>query len=86
MWDRGVCPVCHMASETNVRFFFQIKLTRSPRSGCLAPTELHCFDAKCGTVVPSQVSLPLMEVLVLVLVWRHTEVGYVRNRTLEGQR
>ena len=27
-----------------------------------------------------------MEVLVLVLlVWRHTEVGYVRNRTLEGQ-
>ena len=21
-----------------------------------------------------------------VLVWRHTEVGYVRNRTLEGQR
>ena len=44
---------------------------------------------KCGAVVPSQVSLSQMEVLVLVLVllvWRHTEVGYVRNRTLEGQR
>ena len=27
----------------------------------------------------------LVLVLVLVLVWRHTEVGYVRNRTLEGQ-
>ena len=40
----------------------------------------------CETVVPSQVSLSQMEVLVLVLVWRHTEVGYVRNRTLEGQR
>ena len=48
--------------------------------GLLAPTELHCLDAHCGTVVPSQVFLSQME------VWRHTEVGYVRNRTLEGQR
>ena len=69
-----------MASGTNVRVFFQIKLTRSLRSGCLAPTELHCLDAICGTVVPSQVSLSQMD------VWRYNEVGYVRNRTLEGQR
>ena len=48
--------------------------------GLLAPTELRCLDANCGTVVPSQVSFSLVE------VWRHTEVGYVRNRTLEGQR
>ena len=41
---------------------------------------LICLDANCGTVVPSQVSLSQME------VGRHTEVGYVRNRTLEGQR
>ena len=37
-------------------------------------------NVNCGTVVPSQVSLSQME------VWRHTDVGYVRNRTLEGQR
>ena len=34
----------------------------------------------CGTVIPSQVSLSQME------VWKHTEVGYVGNRTLECQR
>ena len=37
------------------------------------------FIYQCGTVVPSQGFLSQME------VWRHTEVGYVRNRTLEGQ-
>ena len=55
-------------------------VTRTLRSGCLAPTELHCLDANCGTVVPWQVSLSQME------VWRYTKVDYVRNRTLEGQR
>ena len=42
--------------------------------------EITADDANCGTVVPSQGFLSLRE------VWRHTEVGYVRNRTLEGQR
>ena len=37
------------------------------------------FFHECGTVVPSQGFLSLRE------VWRHTEVGYVRNCTLEGQ-
>ena len=40
---------------------------------------LPCYTV-CGIVVHLQVSLSHME------VWRHTEVGYVRNRALEGQR
>ena len=38
-------------------------------------------DAKCGTVVPQQVDL-----FNRWEVWRHTEVGCTRNRTLGGQR
>ena len=41
--------------------------------------QISRYSFKCGTVVPSQGFLSLRE------VWRHTEVGYVRNRTLEGQ-
>ena len=38
----------------------------------------YCYSrAKCGTVVPQQVDL-----FVRWEVWRHTEVGYTRNRTL----
>ena len=76
---RGVCPVCHMASGTNVRGFFNEAYPLFS-VGLLAPTELHCLDASCGTVVPSQVSLSQVE------VWRHTAVSYVRNRTLEDIR
>ena len=77
--NRGVRPVCHMASGTNARDCFN-KAYRLFSVGLLAPIELHCLDVNCGTVVPSQVSLSLVE------VWRHSEVVYVRDRTLEGQR
>ena len=70
-----------MASGTNVRDFFGIEAYPLFSVGFLAPIKLHCLDANCGMVVPSQGFLSLRE----VLVWRHTEVGYVRNRTLEVQ-
>ena len=46
----------------------------------VVPTEIPADDAKCGTVVPQQVDL-----FVRWEVWRHTELGCMRNRKLGGQ-
>ena len=78
--------------EKNV--FFSVFLVshhgmRDERAGVLppalnnisvAPTEFPADDDKCGTVIPQQVDLFVRREL-----WRHTEVGCTRNRTLGGQ-
>ena len=53
----------------------------------VAVVRFFLFSSKlCGTaVVPSQVDLFFIRCMSCMLR-RHTEVGYVRNRTLEGQR